>query len=180
MAEPFVGEIRMTGFNFAPVGWALCSGQIMPISQNQALFSLLGTTYGGDGLTTFALPDFRGRVPIHQGQGAGLSPYVLGEAYGVESATLSLYQMPSHSHQVNCGSVAASQSQAGVATQADPAGNFPGAESAGAGIYTGGSNAIMNPAMITPSGGSVPHENRQPSLVVNFIIALQGIFPSRT
>ncbi len=168
MAEPFLGEIKMFGGNFAPVGYAQCNGQLLPISQNQALFSILGTTYGGDGRTTYALPDLRGRVPIHFGQGPGLSSYVEGELGGTESVTLQASQMPSHSHSVN--------SNSGDASAPSPQGTVP----AGQGAYAAAANGtLMNSGMIAATGGSQPHTNIQPFLAVNFIIALQGIYPTR-
>jgi len=163
----------MVPFNFAPKGWALCNGQLLAISQNTALFSLLGTTYGGNGTTTFALPDFRSRVPIHAGQGPGLSNYTLGEQTGTESVTLTVPQLPAHNHTVN-----------GVASggnQASPAGGFPAVESTGTSLdyANSGPGASMNPAMISNTGSNQPHSNIQPVLCVNFVIALVGIFPSR-
>jgi microcystin-dependent protein len=171
MSEPFLGEIRMAGFNFAPQGWAFCNGQIMAINQNQALFSLLGTTFGGDGQTTFALPNLQSRVPIHQGQGVGLSPYVMGENAGTESVTLTQSQMPQHSHTVNANTGGG---------QATPSGNFPGNEATPVKIYAVASNTTMNAATLSNAGGNQAHSNLQPVLCVNFIIALQGIFPSRS
>ncbi len=172
MSNPFLGEIKMVGFNFPPQGWAMCNGQLLPINQNTALFALLGTTYGGDGITTFALPDLRSRVAIHTGQGAGLSPYVIGQSGGVESVTLLTTQIPSHNHGVNCNT--------GGGTQASPVAGFPAVESTGTSLdYAAASNGAMNPAMIGNTGGSQAHANIQPYLCVNFIIALQGIFPSR-
>jgi microcystin-dependent protein len=173
MATPFLGEIRMVGFTFPPKGWALCNGQILSISQNSALFSLLGTTYGGNGTSTFALPDLRSRVPIHAGQGIGLSPYVQGEQTGTESVVLAFSQMPSHNHTVN-----------GVASggnQASPAGGSPAIESTGTSLdYSNATpSSPMNAAMLSPAGSNQPHNNIQPVLCVNFVIALQGIFPSR-
>lgn len=167
MAEAFIGQVTLFAGNFAPRGWAFCSGQILPIAQNTALFSILGTTYGGDGQTTFALPDLRSRVPTGPGQGPGLSNVNLGEQSGVESVTLTQAQMPAHGHTV------AASSTAGTASR--PAGNFP----AGNGSYAATSDSAMNPAMIQAAGGSQPHENRQPYLGLNFIICLEGIFPSR-
>lgn len=172
MSNPFLGEIRMFAGNFAPVGWAMCNGQTLAISTNTALFSLLGTTYGGNGQTTFALPDLRSRVPVHPGQGNGLSPYVLGEIGGTENVTLLTGQIPVHNHGVNCNT--------GAGTQASPASGFPAVESTGTSLdYAASSNGTMNPAMIGNAGSGQPHANIQPYLCVNFIIALQGIFPSR-
>ncbi len=177
MSDPFVGEIRMVGFNFAPVGWALCDGQLLSIAQNTALFSLLGTTYGGNGTTNFALPDLRGRIPLHQGQGPGLSPYVLGQSSGSENVTLTNAQMPAHSHTLAAASV--------VGGSASPQNNFIAEvldPNTGAGVNafnTTSNGGTMNPGAISTSGGNQPHNNIQPYLCVNFIIALQGIFPSR-
>lgn len=169
MSESFLGEIKPVGFNFAPVGWALCNGQIMSISQNTALFSLLGTTFGGNGQTTFALPDLRGRVAIGSGAGPGLSFRDLGETAGAESVGLSINEMPSHRHNVNTLMVDASTRSALGAVPAKSA--RP--------IYGTGSTASMASDSIQPTGDSNPHDNVQPSLVVNYIIALQGIFPPR-
>ena len=172
MSEPFLGEIRMFAGNFAPRGWALCNGQMLAISTNTALFSILGTTYGGNGTTTFGLPDLRSRVPVHAGQGAGLSNYVLGEQTGVENVTLLQGQMPSHNHMVAANAAASATSPAG-AVLANDARNPSN-------IYAAsGDGTTMNPQMIALSGGSQPHANLQPVLCVNFIIALNGIFPSR-
>lgn len=173
MATPFIGEIRMFAGNFAPRGWAFCNGQILPISQNTALFSLLGTTYGGNGINTFALPNLQGRVPMHWGSGPGLTPRVLGESAGQESVVLLQAQMPAHTHLVN------SVSSGG--NQASPAGNLPAIESTGTSLdYSNGAGTgTMNPAMINPAGNNQPVPVMQPYLTVSFIIALQGIFPSR-
>jgi microcystin-dependent protein len=165
--DPFIGEIRLVPFNFAPRGWALCAGQMLSISQNTALFSLLGTTYGGDGRTTFALPDLRGRVAVGAGQPSVGSDYPLGAAGGQESVELTTPQLPAHSHPVNASSAAA--------TSKSPAGAYP----AGGGAYTGARNVRMKNAMIALTGGGEEHENRQPYLSLNYIIALQGIYPSR-
>ncbi len=165
---PFIAEIIMFGGNFAPRGWAFCSGQLLSIAQNTALFSLVGTTYGGDGQTTFALPDLRGRVPIHPGQGPGLSPYSLGQQGGVENVTLTLNQIPAHNHSMNANS--------GAAADTLPNGNVLSE----GGIYTNAvPNAQLNPAAIGNAGGSQPHPNMQPYTCINYIIALQGIFPPR-
>ena len=172
MSEPFLGELRLFPYNFAPTGWAMANGQTMAISQNTALFSLLGTTYGGNGTTTFQLPDLRGRVPVSMGQGAGLSPYVLGETLGVESVTLLVSQMPEHNHNVNAN--------AAKANQPSPIGHYPATDAAGVTAeYSAATSGIMNANMITQVGGSQPHENRQPTLVLTWCIAVQGIFPSR-
>ena len=178
MADPFIGEIRMVGFSFNPRGWALCNGQLMSIAQNTALFSLLGTTFGGDGVQTFGLPDLRGRVPLHQGSGPGLSTYVLGQLAGTENVTLLSTQMPQHTHLVNC------QTATGSVTA--PAANYPAGNQVnrdtGVAVdttYDPATNGTMNPAVIGIAGGSQPHANIQPYLCVNFVIALVGIFPSR-
>ncbi len=174
MSEPFFAEIIMFGGNFAPRGWALCNGQILPIAQNTALFSLLGTTYGGNGQTTFALPDLRGRVPIHPGQGPGLSSYSLGQVAGSESTTLIQSNLPPAAPFVIHAN--------NEATNAKPANRFP-ANAGTTNIYADTDGGVtMNPAMVTggPQGGSsTPFEIMQPYLCVNFIIALEGIFPSR-
>ncbi|MDQ3898292.1 MAG: tail fiber protein [Actinomycetota bacterium] len=168
MSEPFLGEIMMFAGNFAPRGWAMCNGQILPIAQNTALFSILGTTYGGNGQTTFALPDLRGRVPMHFGQGPGLSARTLGEQGGEESVTLIQAQLPQHSHTAN-------------ATSADATSSKPdGAVPASGGAYAPASDGTtMSPGFITGGGGNQPHDNMQPYLAINFVIALEGIFPSR-
>ncbi|EEF62890.1 phage tail protein [Pedosphaera parvula] len=178
--NPYVGEIRIFAGNFAPKNWALCNGQILAISSNTALFSIIGTYYGGNGTSTFALPNLQGRVPLSQGQGPGLSDYFIGESGGVETVTLTTLQMPPHTHPVNCNSAQGVQSQHG--TKADPAGNFPATQSAGSGIYqaTATAGANMNPQMIGTNGGGVAHENHQPYLALNFIICLYGVFPSRS
>jgi microcystin-dependent protein len=163
MASPFLAEIRIFSFGFAPKGWAQCNGQVLPINQNQALFSLLGTTYGGNGVSTFALPNLQGRLPVHVGNGI-----VLGELGGEASHTLNFSEMPAHTH-VPVGSSAA-------ASVGDPTGNLWATGNAG---YNPNANTTMNPACITNLGGSQPHENRSPYLTLNICIALQGIFPSR-
>ncbi len=164
MSEPYLSEIRIVSFNFAPKGWALCNGQLLPINQNQALFSLLGTTYGGDGRVNFALPNLQGRVPIHFS-----SSHSLGEAAGEENHTLNLQELPSHSHTFSASNAAPDQGT--------PAGNMWASNS---GAYSSASaDTSMNPASVSSAGGSQPHTNIQPYLVLNFIIALQGIFPSR-
>ncbi len=163
MSEPFLSEIRIFSFNFAPKGWAMCNGQLLPINQNQALFSLLGTTYGGNGQTTFALPDLRGRVPIHFGS------HTLGERAGEEAHTLNLNEMPAHLHQEMASS--------SVGDAVNPIG---AALASASNVYRmADSLTSLNPASVSNVGGSQPHENRQPFLTLNFCIALQGIFPSR-
>jgi len=180
MAEPFLGQISMFGFGFAPSGWATCDGQILSIAANTALFSLLGTTYGGNGQTTFALPDLRGRVPVHQGTGPGLSPYVLGEVTGTESVTLISTQIPAHTH---VATAAVSASASSLAPTDTPANSFL-TGGGGVTIYNPTTDGTkMNAGMVTvtvqPAGGSQPHDNLQPLLCINFCIALNGIFPSR-
>jgi microcystin-dependent protein len=174
MADPFVAEIRMFGFNFAPKGWAFCDGQLMPLSQNTALFSLLGTTYGGDGKSTFALPDLQGSSPMHPGQGPGLSLHDLGETGGTEAVTLLESEIPFHNH-TEMGSNTQS-------TQQSPTGNFSSGSLAARRYAPAATNpdVTMNPLIIAPAGGSLPHNNLSPYLVLNFCIALQGVFPPRT
>ncbi len=171
MSEPFVGEIRMFGFNFEPQGWAFCDGQLLSISQNAALFSLLGTTYGGDGVSTFALPDLRSRVPVSQGQGEGLSSYAEGQAGGTETVTLTPAQMPAHTHAVSASSSpAASERPACRVLARSPDHSY---------VPEPDTDTVMNPKMIGEAGNSQPHDNIQPYLVLNFCIALQGVFPAR-
>lgn len=167
--DPFIGEIIMFGSNFAPRGWAFCDGQLLPISQNTALFSILGTTYGGDGRTTFALPDLRGRAAIHPGRGPGLSTYTLGEKGGSETNNLNITQLPPHHHGLNAKE---------EANAADPSGNYI----AGTGTNAFGTTAdrSMNANSTALSGGGQAVNNEQPFECVNFIIALQGTFPSRS
>ena len=170
MSEPFLGEIRLVPYNFAPRGWARCDGQLLSIAQNTALFSLLGTTYGGNGQTTFALPDLRGRAALHNGQGPGLSNYAEGQVGGEEYHTLTQPEMPAHNHTVQAAMTGNSNTPlnsvlANVRKNkyaADPDNNTP-----------------MDPNMISPTGGSQAHNNLQPYLVLEYIIALEGIFPSR-
>ena len=164
MSEQFLSEIRIVSFNFAPKGWAQCNGQLLPINQNPALFSLLGTTYGGDGRVNFALPNLQGRVPIHSGVG-----YTLGEISGQENHTVIMSEMPNHVHPVSASNATPNQGL--------PTGNMWASAS---GAYSSASpDSSMNPASISNTGGSQPHTNLQPFLVLNFIIALQGIFPSQ-
>jgi microcystin-dependent protein len=168
MAQPYVGEIRMFAGNFAPAGWMFCEGQLLPISENETLFQLIGTTYGGDGQSTFALPDLRGRIPLHQGDG-----FILAETGGVEDVTLTVNQIPAHSHPELANSGAPQSSNPGSNVLSSPVGN----------IYFGGpTNQFVNfnPAAVAPVGGSQPHTNFQPYLCVDFIISLFGIFPSPT
>jgi microcystin-dependent protein len=165
MAEPFLSEIRIMSFNFAPKGWALCDGQFLPINQNQALFSLLGTTYGGNGQTTFALPDLRGRVPIHMGSG-----HTLGERAGAQAHTLTIAEMPQHNHALNASTTASGGTD-------NPAGNYLG--SASNLYHTPTGLTSMNPGTVANAGGGQAHLNMQPYLTLSFCIALQGIFPSQ-
>ncbi|HMD00764.1 MAG TPA: tail fiber protein [Ferruginibacter sp.] len=177
MADPFVAEVRMFGFNFAPTGWATCDGQILPISQNTALFSLLGTTYGGNGQSTFALPNLQGSAALHPGQGQGLSQYFLGQEGGEQTVTLLVTEIPVHTHlPVNCkaagGLPTPTANMWGTASAAKVAANFyaPAA----------GSSPIMNPAASGLTGGGQPHNNMMPYLTLTFCIALQGVYPPRT
>ena len=171
MADPFVGEIRPFGFNFAPTGWAQCNGQLVPISQNTALFSLLGTYYGGDGKSTFALPNLQGAAPMNQGQSGGTSDRIIGEASGTDSATLIESEMPAHAHSFNAAE--------STATARQPPGQMFAVGEAISAYHTGGPNTSMHPNMLGLTGGGAPHNNMQPFLVLNFCIALQGIFPQR-
>jgi microcystin-dependent protein len=175
MTTPFIGEIQLFGFNFAPVGWASCAGNLLPISQNTALFSLIGTTYGGNGQTTFALPDFQGRAPTNQGHGPGLSTRTAGEPFGEAQVSLLDSEIPSHTHAVN------------LYAQRDPGKRSTDPQN-GSGLSLPGNVAAFvtgaqpdtsfSAASIGPDGGSQAHENRQPYLAVNFCIALQGVYPS--
>ena len=180
MANPYLGELRMFGFNFAPTGWALCNGQILPISQYTALFSLLGVTYGGNGTTNFALPNLQGHVPISSGQGPGLLNYALGQAGGEQNVTLLQTQMPTHNH--------ALPAVPATATSSSPGGGGMVAEGKGSGraafainSYSAASaGANLHPALVGPTGGNQPHNNMQPYLAMNWCIALNGIYPSRS
>lgn len=171
MSEPFVGEIRMFAGNFAPRGWAFCDGQLLAVSQNDALFSLLGTIYGGDGRTTFGLPDMRGRIPLQQGTGPGLSPRRLGSKDGSEKETLTVNQLASHSHDFNTNTQPASEPGPQDRVLAEGVNIRP--------YRAETQNSSMAPNMIVDTGGSQPHTNLMPTLCVNFIIALFGIYPSR-
>lgn len=175
MSDPFVGEIKMFAGNFAPRGFALCDGQLLSVSQNEALFSLLGTIYGGDGRTTYGLPDLRGRVPIHQGQGPGLSSRKLGSKSGSETATVAVTQLPSHTHMMQGSTV--------FGGDVSPADNVP-ATGSGANLYKQSPGAaeivtMDNDAVIVSGGGNQSHSNVMPFQCINFIIALFGIYPSR-
>ena len=171
MSEPFVGQITMFAGNFAPRGWAFCDGQLLDVSQNDALFSLFGTIYGGDGRTTFGLPDLRGRLPLHMGTGPGLSPRTIGAKSGSESVTVVTTQLPSHTHPL--------QGSTDSATTPDPSGNVF-ARSSGDAYGSEFSASNMSPAALGSSGGSQAHSNMQPWLGINFIVALAGVFPSRS
>jgi microcystin-dependent protein len=170
MADPFLGQIALLSFNFAPKGWAFCNGQLLSIAQNQALFSLLGTTYGGNGITTFALPNLQGRAAISSGQGPGLSPYTLGQVGGQAGHTLTTAEIPSHTH----GAATASDT-----TQMSPQAHYWAPNITQAATYSAAPAGTMAAAAVGLSGGSQPHENMQPSLALNFCIALVGVFPSR-
>lgn len=176
MADPFVAEIRIYPFNFPPKGWAFCNGQLMPISQNTALFSLLSTTYGGDGKSTFALPNLQGEVPMHPGQGPGLSLHDLGEQSGVEFVTLLQTEIPAHAHLVGRASTAAGDSVTPVGSVWAQAGAGRGSAAL---YHEPPATGTVNPNSLAPTGGGLPHNNMQPYLTLNFCIALQGIFPSR-
>jgi microcystin-dependent protein len=167
VAQPYIGEIRMFGGNFAPAGWMFCEGQLLPISENEALFNLIGTTYGGDGQSTFALPDLRGRVPLHQGNG-----FILAETGGVESVTLTVAQIPAHGH--------AFLASTNNATQTTPLNSVLGAPTAVDLYRVGSASSPLAPQSVSAAGGSQPHDNFQPYLCVSFIISLFGIFPSPT
>lgn len=181
MSDPYVGEIRMVGFNFAPQGWALCDGQLLPISSYTVLFSLLGTYYGGNGQTTFGLPDLRGRVPIHQGTGLGLGPYVIGQAGGDEKVTLTVAQIAQHNHTVGV--------KDGIGNVGDPTNAILAEVNTGTDprhptlmpFYSNQpATKTMAPNAVSMTGGNLPHTNIQPYLCVNFIIALVGIYPPRS
>jgi len=174
MSDQFVAEIRIVGFNFPPRGWATCAGQLLPISQNTALFSLVGTYYGGDGRSTFGLPNLQGRVPIGNGQGPGLSDRVLGEEGGVETVTLLASEIPAHTHAIGVVSAKANKQS--------PVGNYFATDATGKTkeYSSNAPNAAMAASVLQPVGSSQPHSNLQPTLVVNYVIALQGIFPPRS
>lgn len=172
MPDPFVGEVRMFAGTVVPTGWALCDGQLLPISQNTALFSLLGTMYGGNGTSTFALPDLRGRVPVHMGQGPGLSNRVQGELLGEEAHTLLVSEMPAHNHTVGASTVNGNSDAADSRVMARSPAAIP--------QYQGTSDTNLSPSAVANTGGGQPHNNMQPYLCVSFIIALQGIYPPRS
>ena len=173
MADPFVGQITLFPYNFAPVGWAFCAGQLLPISQNTALFSLLGTFYGGNGQSTFGLPDLRGRAALGIGQGSGLQPYIQGQLGGVESVTLTAGQFASHTHALQAAATATTPTPGSGVVLGTPAAATPIYATAGTPATLAGS------AVSLAAGGNVAHENRQPSAAINYIIALEGIFPSQ-
>lgn len=173
MADPFVAEVRIFPFNFAPRGWAFCDGQLLPISQNTALFSLLGTTYGGDGKSTFALPDLQGSAPMHPGQGPGLSLHDLGEVGGSDTVTLIQGEMPSHAHQLRGNSAVGDNPMPGANSLARAGSTQLYQTTTNAGLVAMASQALP------PAGGGQPHNNLQPYLTLNFNIALQGVFPPR-
>lgn len=168
---PFLGEIKLFAGNFAPLGWAMCAGQLMSIAENDALFSLLGTTYGGDGVTTFGLPDLRGRVPLHQGTGAGIAPKVMGQRAGSESVTLTANQLPSHEHYMMASTAAADQ--------ASPAGHVIGQAPQIRLYIQDAQDSNMAQAAVGIAGGNQPHPNLMPYMAVNYIIALEGIYPTQ-
>lgn len=174
MADPFVAEIRIFPFNFVPKGWAACNGQLMPLSQNTALFALLGTTYGGNGKTTFALPDLSDRIPLHPGEGPGLSGHNLGDAGGAREVALTTAEMPAHQHDLRHAGTAASTATPGMTVGFGNAGV--------AQLYSSAAGALapLSPSALASVGATQPHENRQPYLALNFCIALQGVFPPRS
>jgi len=175
MSDQFVAEIRIFGFNFPPVGWAFCNGQVLPLSQNTALFSLLGTNYGGDGKSTFALPNLQGSVPLQQGEGPGLSLYDLGETGGQTTVTLISSELPAHTHALECSTA--------VGDQTSPVGHVPAVPPAqrGQNFYADapGTKPAMNANLLAVAGGNLPHNNMPPYLTLNFCIALQGVYPAR-
>lgn len=173
MADPFVAEIRIVPFNFAPKGWAFCDGQLLPLSQNTALFSLLGTTYGGNGKSNFALPDLQGRASMQPGQGPGLSLHDLGESGGSDTVSLLESEIPSHNHQIRASTSGGNQRT--------PVNYYPAAGGGrGSNLYKANPSATVNMQSLSPAGGNQPHNNMQPYLVMNFVIALQGVFPPRS
>jgi microcystin-dependent protein len=171
MGLPYIGEIRMVGFNFAPAGWALCNGQLLSISENDALFALIGTTYGGDGQTTFALPNLQSRVPTHMGTGPDGSSYVLGQMAGAEQVTLTTSQIPTHSHPFLVTN--------NPGTQINPQGNTTGQPNQIQPYIDDVPSVSMGPTAMGPTGGNQPHDNMMPFLVINFIISLDGVYPTQ-
>lgn len=169
MATPYVGEIRMMANNFPPAGWARCDGSLLSISENETLFQLIGTTYGGDGQNTFAVPDLRGRLPIHQGTGPGLTTRIIGQSFGTESVTLTTNQIPQHNHALLLSGTAANASSPASNTIANATANL---------YIRDVTSDNMNANSLAMSGGNQPHENRMPSLAINFVISLFGVFPS--
>jgi microcystin-dependent protein len=190
MSQPYVGQIILVGFNFAPVGFFPCDGRLLPISQFDVLFNLLGTTYGGDGQTTFALPDLRGRLPAGMGQGSGLSSYVIGEIGGVETVTLTTGQLPAHTHAIDASGVTAAVAcKTGAGNTQSPVGNVPAGEAAGAtmpyssqapDVAMAAPLGVNTTAQTAATGDNVPHDNLQPYAVMQYCISTQGIFPSQT
>ena len=188
MNNPFIGQVTLFAGNFAPRAFAFCQGQLLPIASNTALFSILGTTYGGDGRTTFALPDLRGRCAIHPGRGPGLSTYILGERQGVERVNLNLLQLPSHNHIADSSSLELqipASTASGGDTEPGPTKTFSSSAGIGAPIYGGTANTHMNMAAggsmtLQNTGGNQSHENRRPFIAINYIIALQGTYPARS
>jgi microcystin-dependent protein len=174
MSEPFLGEVRLFAGNFAPVGWNFCDGTLLPISDNDALFNLLGTTYGGDGVSTFAVPDLRGRVPMGQGNGPGLSPRTIGESFGVETVTLTTQQIPTHNHFLMASTVAAASPNPGGALFANV-----GQDTLYVTAPASPQPQALNPQTVMNAGGSQPHNNIMSSVGMNYIIALEGIYPSQ-
>jgi microcystin-dependent protein len=171
MAQPYIGEIRMFAGNFAPAGWAFCDGSLQAISENEALFNLIGTTYGGDGQSTFALPNLQSRIPVHMGQGPGLSMYNIGESGGVEQVTLTTQQLPQHNHSL--------LALTNIANQPNPSGNLIGESTKVDLFFDVNPVNAMNTGTITPVGGSQPHDNVMPFLCISFIISLFGIYPTQ-
>lgn len=171
MPEPFIAEIKLVAFTFAPKGWAFCQGQLLPINQNQALFALIGTYYGGNGTTNFALPDLRDRTIVGTGNGPGLTPYTIGQTFGAASVALAVNQLPAHNHLLNVSSA--------TGTLPSPSGaHLAGAAGTVGSVYDAAANGTM-PGAVQAAGGSLGHDNHQPYLALNYIIALVGIFPSR-
>jgi microcystin-dependent protein len=172
VSSPYIGEIRMFGGNFAPAGWAFCDGQLLPISENDALFTLIGTTYGGDGQSTFALPNLQSRVPVHQGTGPGLATYLIGEQGGVETVTLTTQQIPLHNHPWLAST--------GSGTSNSPANNITASPPVAKLYRVGSPSDPMSPTIVQPTGGNQPHDNLQPYLAINYILSLFGVFPTQT